>query len=288
MNLRRLSTLELALGLSLVVHALVLSVRFVDPQSVQRLFQNTPLDVVLVNARSEQRPDQALAIAQANLAGGGEANRRSTSPLPFDARQDQGDSAETLSRRKAQQLQQQQTLLLAQLRQQLAVLPKPETPNPEPAPEDQVREEKRRQLVRLLAELERRIEQDSGRPRKRYIGPTTREEDYAVYYDRLRRSIEDKGTEHFPEVDGKKIYGELTMMVTVNADGRLLGTEVVASSGNLQLDLRAEAIARSAAPFGRFSAAMRSKADQIVVVSRFRFTRDETLETRVGNLADRP
>ena len=142
--------------------------------------------------------------------------------------------------------------------------------------------------MRLLAELERRIEQDSGRPRKRYIGPTTREEDYAVYYDRLRRSIEDKGTEHFPEVDGKKIYGELTMMVTVNADGRLLGTEVVASSGNLQLDLRAEAIARSAAPFGRFSAAMRSKADQIVVVSRFRFTRDETLETRVGNLADKP
>jgi protein TonB len=41
------------------------------------------------------------------------------------------------------------------------------------------------------------------------------------------------------------------------------------------------AIARSAAPFGRFSEAMRRQADQIVVVSRFRFTRDETLETNL-------
>jgi protein TonB len=40
-------------------------------------------------------------------------------------------------------------------------------------------------------------------------------------------------------------------------------------------------IARNAGPFGRFSDAMRHKADQIVVVSRFKFTRDETLETKL-------
>ena len=42
-----------------------------------------------------------------------------------------------------------------------------------------------------------------------------------------------------------------------------------------------QAIARSAGPFGNFSDEMRKKADQIVVVSRFRFTRDEVLETRL-------
>ena len=42
---------------------------------------------------------------------------------------------------------------------------------------------------------------------------------------------------------------------------------------------RAEAITRSAAPFGRFNPAMQRKADVIVVISRFKFTRDETLET---------
>jgi protein TonB len=60
-----------------------------------------------------------------------------------------------------------------------------------------------------------------------------------------------------------------------------LETEIVESSGNPVLDRRASAIARSAGPFGPFTPAMRKKADQILVVSRFRFTRDETLEANV-------
>jgi len=55
----------------------------------------------------------------------------------------------------------------------------------------------------------------------------------------------------------------------------------VQSSGNKQLDRRAESIARGAGPFGPFDAQMRREVDQIVVVSRFRFTRDETLEANV-------
>jgi len=79
---------------------------------------------------------------------------------------------------------------------------------------------------------------------------------------------------------GRKLYGELTMVVTINYDGRVVDTDIVQSSGNPTLDRRAKAIALSAAPFGRFSDAMRRRADQIVVVSRFKFTRDETLETQ--------
>ena len=104
---------------------------------------------------------------------------------------------------------------------------------------------------------------------------------YATYYDSLRRKIEDNGTQNFPQLAGNKLYGELTMIVTVNFDGRVLATEVVEPSGNLALDRRAQLIARSAGPFGRFSDAMRRRADQIVVVSRFKFTREETLETKL-------
>ncbi len=86
-------------------------------------------------------------------------------------------------------------------------------------------EERRRQLLKLLAEIEKRINEENSRPKKRYISPATREEVYAVYYDALRRKIEDKGTESFPEQAGRKLYGELTMIVTVNHDGRVLDTE---------------------------------------------------------------
>jgi protein TonB len=48
------------------------------------------------------------------------------------------------------------------------------------------------------------------------------------------------------------------------------------------LDRRAIAIVRAASPFGRFTADMLKESDQIVVTSRFRFTRDEGLETTLS------
>jgi protein TonB len=61
----------------------------------------------------------------------------------------------------------------------------------------------------------------------------------------------------------------------------VLDTEIVETSGNLTLDRRAAGIAKAAAPFGKFNEAMRRRADQIVVVSRFKFTRDDVLETNL-------
>ena len=282
--LRSLSTLQIALGVSIAVHALLLTVRFVDPESFNRVFQDTPLEVILVNAKSDEKPEKAKAIAQSSLAGGGDAEKgRATSPLPPSAFVDVGDQSEEAAARKLQTLQEQQTLLLAQVKRELAALPPPDPRQAVTRAEQQEREEKRRQLVKILAEIERRINQENSRPKKRYISPAAREEVYAVYYDALRHAIEDQGTENFPQQGGKKLYGELTMVVTVNHNGRVLETEIVESSGNPALDRRAAAIARSAGPFGHFSPAMRRQADQILVVSRFKFTRDETLEANVSS-----
>lgn len=283
MKLRKFSTLEYALGISVAVHAVLLTVRFVDPEAIERAFRDTPLEVILVNARSNATPDKAQAIAQSALAGGGEAERgRATSPLPSTLLSDSGDTLEEEAQQRIRRLQKQQTMLLAQVRQQLASLPVPDPRQAKPSPEQAAQEERRRLLLKQLAEIERRIKQDSAKPRKRYIGPSTREEAYAIYYDRLRRAIENKGTENFPSSGGRKLYGELTMVVTVDRLGQVVTTEIAESSGNRTLDRRAEAIARAAAPFGRFTTDMRKEADQIVVVSRFRFSRNETLETRVS------
>ena len=282
--LRSLSTLQIALGVSIAVHALLLTVRFVDPEAFNRVFQDTPLEVILVNAKSDEKPEKAKAIAQSSLAGGGDAEKgRATSPLPPSAFVDVGDQSEEAAARKLQTLQEQQTLLLAQVKRELAALPPPDPRQAVTRAEQQEREEKRRQLVKILAEIERRINQENSRPKKRYISPAAREEVYAVYYDALRHAIEDQGTENFPMQGGKKLYGELTMVVTVNHNGRVLETEIVESSGNPLLDRRAAAIVRSAGPFGNFSQAMRRQADQILVVSRFKFTRDETLEANVSS-----
>jgi periplasmic protein TonB len=179
-------------------------------------------------------------------------------------------------------LQQTQQQLLTQIRRELAMLPMPDPRRDEGAPEERAQEERRRQLIQLLAEIEKRINEENQRPKKRYISPATREEVYALYYDALRRKIEERGTRNFPEYQGRKLYGELTMNVTVDAEGRVIETEVVRGSNSSVLDRRAVAIVRAAGPFGAFSAAMRRKADQLVITSRFKFTRDEELETTLS------
>jgi protein TonB len=264
------------------VHAGLLTVHLVGPLRVERAFRDAPLDVILVNARSAEAPAQAQAIAQANLAGGGEAEKsRSTSPLPMAPNMQLGDAVDDAHRR-IDTLQDEQQQLLSQIRREVATLPPPDPRRENGTPQEREQEEHRKQLLRLLAEIEKRINDESTRPKKRYISPSTREEVYAVYYDTLRRRIEERGTRDFPELNGKKLYGELTMNVTVDAVGRVIEAEIVRPSASRVLDQRAVAIVQAAGPFGLFTPAMRSQADQIVVTSRFRFTREDGLEATVG------
>ena len=278
----RLNTLHWSLLVSLGVHGALLTVRFVAPDKFDRMFQDTPLEVVLVNARSNEKPTKAQAIAQANLAGGGQAERgRATSPLPPSATVELGEATDE-ARRQIDQLQQQQQQLLSQLRRELAMLPAPNLKQDPNDAREREQEERRRQMLRLLAEIEKRINEENARPKKRYISPAVREEVYAQYYEALRRRIEDRGTRDFPQHQGKKLYGELIMNITVDAVGHVVEAEVVQSSRSQLLDRRAVAIVHAASPFGEFSQAMRSNADQIVVTSRFRFTREDGFETSLS------
>ena len=278
--MKRPGTLQIALGVSVALHGLLLAVRLADPARFDRIFQDTPLEVILVNSQTKAPPDQARAIAQFSMAGGGTLDKgRASSPLPPSALTDLGEAADA-AQRQIDMLQSQQMQLLTQLKQQLAALP-PEVARMVKDPVDAAREEKRRQLVKILGEIEKRISDENERPQKRYVSPATREEAYAVYYDRLRRSIESLGTTAFPSQAGQKLYGELTLALTVNSSGQLLVSEVLQSSGNPALDRQAQSIAARAGPYGRFSPAMLRQADQIVVVSRFTFARDDTLQTRM-------
>ena len=280
--LKKFSVLQIALTISLVVHAALLAWPAIDPEGFTRAFQDTPLEVILVNARSSEAPTKAQAIAQRNLAGGGDVDRgRATSPLPSASLTELGESAED-AHKQIEQLQETQQQLLAQVRRELAALPQPDPKRDRGNPQDRSQEERRRQLLQLLAEIEKRINEENARPKKRYISPATREEVYAIYYDQLRRKIEDRGTRNFPESQGRKLYGELVMIITVDSAGRIVETEIVQASQSKLLDKRAVSIVQAAAPFGAFSPAMKKQADQLVIPTRFRFSREEGFATSVA------
>lgn len=276
------STLQWTLVVSLALHVALLALRFAAPQTFNRVFEDTPLEVVLVNARSNERPKDVQALAQVSLAGGGNVSemQMSTSPLPAATSNETGVDI-TEVQRKIEALKVQQMRLLTQLKAELADLSRDDPAEKNNADARQARAERKQQLTRQLAKIEQRVEQTQGSPRKRYISPATKETMYALYYDKLRRTIEMQGTINFPEARGEKLYGELTMVITISSRGELLQTEVASSSRKPLLDERAVAIVRSAGPYDPFDAKMRSQADQIVVVSRFMFSRDDTLSTRM-------
>lgn len=276
-----------ALGLSVAVHAGLLAFRFAAPEAFNRVFQDTPLEVILVNARSRENPQEAQALAQVRLAGGGEVPevRISSSPLSPVMNADPGMDISAVQK-KIEVLKMQQMRLLTQLKDELAVLTRENAGDKADSPDREAKVQRQQQLARQLAQIEQRVDQTQGAARKRYISPATQEVVYALYYDKMRRTIEYQGTLNFPEAAGEKLYGQLTMVITVDNQGQLLSTEVARSSGKPLLDERAVAIVRNAAPFGNFNRKMRAQADQIVVVTRFNFSRDDTLATRM--LASEP
>lgn len=270
------------LGLSVLIHVGLLTFRLAAPQTYQRVFQDTPLEVTLVNARSDESPEKPQALAQTRLAGGGNIPQviLLSSPLPPQPSEDDGTDM-SKAQRQIEALKMQQMMLLSVLKQEVASLEQQSQGDNAQGAQGQAREQRRQQLSRQLAAIEQRVQTTQGGPRKRYISPATQESPYALYYDQLRRTIELKGTEHFPEAAGQKLYGTLIMVITVDQQGQLLGTEIAQPSGNPLLDERAVAIVRSTAPFDAFTARMRQQADQIVVVTRFRFARDNNLRTRM-------
>jgi len=117
------SLLQKSLLVSLALHMAVLALRIVSPQQFDKIFSDNALEVVLVNARSEVPPVEAQAVAQASLAGGGEAAQGMASTMMANAPLAQeGDLSAANADATRQNLQQQQNLLLSRVKQQLAAL----------------------------------------------------------------------------------------------------------------------------------------------------------------------
>lgn len=280
--------MSVAIAVSVLAHGALLAVRFASPDSFKFKPTDPGLEVILVNSKHAQKPLKADAIAQANLDGGGNADAgRAKSPLPDMRRSEDGDGLKAMQRR-IEELEKQQRMLAQLNRKTPSALAtandiiKPKDAQSQPNASDA--SENAREILRREAEIAKNIEDYNKRPKKTVISPSTREAGYAMYYDSLRQSIEKMGTLHFPQKDGKKLYGELVISIPIFQDGTIYekegGITVDKSSGIAALDEAAKRIVRRSAPFGRFPKSMRStdKDDVWVVVTSFRFTREGALE----------
>ena len=274
-SVQALTTFQKAIAASLLLHAALLTVRFVDPAALNRIFEPPILEVVMLNTTGHSKPVKSQLLAQTSMEGGGNVlTGRAAEALLVEAATPGLEFQNQPAAASIEAMRQQQNVLLAQVREQLAALQNSAEYAADPSKLTQ-QEERQRRLVQQIAALEKDVATENARPRKRFFSPTTREAVFAVYFSELRRAIEKQGTLDFPQRDGEKIFGELTMAITVDAAGRVVATSLARSSGDAILDHHAENIVRRAAPYGPFSAAIRATADQLVFVARFRFVHND-------------
>ena len=278
----------IAVACSVLAHAALLAIRFAAPDAFRLQPADPGLEVILVNAKHAQAPVKADALAQANLDGGGNAETgRAQSPLPDLRKVEDGDSIKALQRRIAELEQQQNSVLTRVAKSQFNRAPVAEKDKPDPSRTGADNVDSTKEIARMTAEITQRINDENKRPKKTFISPSTREVGYAMYYKAMQKRVEEVGTLNFPQQNGRKLYGELVVYIPIFQDGTLYekegGPHIERSSGNPALDKAALAIVRRAAPFGKFPANMRStdKDDLWIVVTRFKFTREEKLQAEL-------
>ena len=274
--------MALALLASAAIHGMVLSTQFVKINP--RLFEdpNLPMEVVLVNARSAEAPLKPDALAQANLAGGGntDEDRRLKSPLPASPVDQTGASEEAALKSRVADLEQQARTLLSQLDPDAARQPTPQpssTPAPPSLDVSQLNQEAR-EMAQLQARISQQWDQYQKRPKRAFVGANVKEYAFARYVEDWVAKVERVGNVNYPEAARRQgLYGSLKLTVSIYADGRIETIEIDRSSGSRILDAAAENIVRLAAPFAAFPEDMRRKADILSITRTWTFTRSDQL-----------
>jgi protein TonB len=273
-----------ALGLSIVLHAILLTLHFTAPNR-SALRRESNLEVVLVNAKTANRPKDAQVLAQANLDAGGNTEEKqiASTPLPPTAQERTGDTL-MKRRRRVQEMEARQRQLLAQVKSKAAALPPPQAQKVS-QPEPVVRmsgldlAESAMAMARLEAKIDRDVNQYNKRPRVNVFGTRAATAVEAQYAEDWRLKVQRVGNLNYPEAARGKFYGSLVLTVEINSDGSLHSVEVSRSSGYKVLDDAAKRIVRLAAPYGPFSAEMKRNFDIYSFARTWTFSSEDKLQS---------
>jgi protein TonB len=268
-----------SLLMALALHALILlGVGFVlDFKPLTHPLET--LDVVLVNWRSESKPDEADFLAQASQLGGGETNElvkpsqenTGASPGPADG-EDPMDQQEQMS--SVADAAREQILIeddQAEFTQQITSIEQPEPPMPSAA----LLMQESMTMAKLQPGIQRDRDSQSKLPRRKWISANTREYEYAAYMQAWVAKVERVGNLNYPEEIRKmKLTGDLVMTVGIKVDGSVESIDIQRSSGKSQLDQAATRIVRLAGPYSPLPEHINASVDVLHITRTWRFSRD--------------
>ena len=306
-----MSVMAMAIWISILVHAVILSIHF-EPELKKFKDKLPTLEVMLVNAKTLTKPDKADVLAQADLDRGGntDQNRKMKSALPAIKQQKaeftlkpmaevkSGKKAakmtaeETKEQKHVADLEKQAQELMTQLQSTNKIESAPvqkaaakeadmgnqENPNKKLNMSDLTAAAL--EMDRLEALIAKQQDDYQKRPKRKFIGARAQKYRDALYVESWRQKVEKVGNLNYPEAaKNLKMYGQLQLTVSIKADGSIESVEINRSSGHKVLDEAAKHIVELAAPYSRFSDDMHKEVDILSITRTWTFTKEDSLAT---------
>jgi protein TonB len=310
-KLKTLSALTIAIWVSVLIHIVILSIKF-QPELKKFADRLPSLDVVLVNAKTKQAPDKAELLAQANLDRGGntDANRKLKTALPAPNEKttevklkpnSEARSAAKSAKLKAQEAREQKRVdelekqaqeLLTQIKSTKTIESNPtqKAASAEPEQGEQKANAKaldRADLIaaslemdRLQAQIAKQQDEYQKRPKRKFIGARTKEYRFAMYVESWRQKVERIGNMNYPEAaKAQKLHGQLRMTVSIKADGSLESVVIDQKSDLEVLNEAAKRIVELAAPYAVFPDDIKKDTDILSITRTWTFTQEDALQS---------
>ena len=246
------------------------------------------IEVTLAQYRSQVQPDDADFIAQENQTGSGSQVDAIVPSSPFIS--DFNDAAinEVLPAPEAQvvdeTLEQPYMTALSSVNGEQVVAQQRHTTEQDEKralSEQSSSDEISLAIASLQAQLDLQRQAFARQPRKHTITSASAKKSHeASYLDSWRRRVEAVGNINYPkQARQQQVYGNVRMLISLNASGQVSETRIIQSSGKALLDQAAVDIVNLAAPFEPFPEELKAEADIIELIRTFRFHEGNTLSS---------
>lgn len=233
------------------------------------------LDVVLVNWRSEEKPEDSDYLAQAAQAGGGNEDDTEEPAQPLSGWFPNPNFGEDMMQAEESTPEEQVMEREVVAVETEAVAPlevnQVETPEPDQPTAAELRQEAM-QMASLQPAMSRHSRFQSKMERREYISANTQEYEFASYMSSWVSKVERVGNLNYPtELRNKRLHGDLVLTVGIRQDGSVEGIDVMRSSGRQEIDRAAIEIVRLASPYAPLPDNIRERVDVLHITRTWRF-----------------
>ena len=233
------------------------------------------LDVVLVEWRSEEAPEEADYLAQVDQVGGGDTLEQTRPTEEFSSRLPAPEHGEdpVINEQLAPELSVDTREVIAAAAETETALQPTDIEQPEnELPSSAELMQQSMEMASLQPEVSRERQWKSTLPRREFISANTREYEFASYMSAWVSKVERVGNLNYPsDLRRKKLHGDLVMTVGINQNGTVESIDVKRSSGVAEIDQAAIHIVRLAAPYAPLPDNITDRVDILHITRTWRF-----------------